>query len=916
MGAFLECLERRDCPATISIANAAVDEGTSAATIAEFVVSLSEPSSSVVAVNWKTVDGSATVADNDYRTALGTIRFSPGQTSRVISVSVFADSKVEPNETFGIQLSDPVGATLVNRTATGTIRNDDVAQDVVPKISVGDVRLPERNSGRTDAFFTVTLSAPTNVPVTVTYATANGTATVADTDYVPTTSNLTFAPGETSKTVGMGVLGDARVESDETFLLVLSNPINATLNKATGMATIVNDDVRPPPPPAVSVTGGSVVEGKSGDGATVNFTITLTGVASSVVTVAYETLDGTARLADNDYRKAKGTLAFQPGETTKTIAVAVIGDAKPESDESFSLALTSVTGASIDRSARSAIATAVDDDTPPVISLANASLIEGNFGEQPATFVITLSRPWIDVVTVSYATRDGSATVIDADYVANTGMLTFAPGEISKTVDVTVNGDIKSESNETFALVLSSPMNAILGKAEGVGQIRNDDAVAWTIMVYMTGENLNTFAFQDINEMEKALTGMPGGVNIVVSWDQPKVGVGTAYATGGGAQAAWRTYGRSVLTPDADSSRIASTFDISFGERNTGAAATLTDFVQWSVQNAPAQHYLLQMWGHGGGLMGSQFDSESNGDSMEISEIASALAAPGVPAIDLISYDNCLMAMAEVGYAMSQKGTGLYVASQELVNGTGQDYTTAYNALKAPANPFAVSAGQIAASMVASYGIQYQNDPTDDTFSAANTSGYAALASALRQFVTNSLTLTAADRTALLTAAKNCVGYDVDSFRDLGSFMANVSSTSTLPAALRFAADGVKQAITAMITTKTADHRRSSGVSIYLPSTSGDSYLSTYPTTAAAFCQATNWNTFAKWLATGSRSAAAAQSPGIVPRPRLPAGARAAPVPAARPSDWAHFAVGSQPATGDSTPASRKAAQRAFAGLV
>ena len=917
-GLAVEGLERRDCPAGISIGDVSVDEGTAASGMARLTVTLSERASSTVTVDWATVDGTATVADRDYRPASGTLVFAAGQKSKTIAVTVLADATVESDETFVVRLSNPVNATLLHDTGTVTIRNDDVAAFEPPTVSVAaPAALPERNVGRSEATFVVSLSGAVDVPVSVDYATADGSAKAEDGDYLKTSGRVTFAPGETTKNVTVGVLGDTRIEQDETFQLVLSSPVRATLGTASATATILNDDVRPAAPPVVTVvaTGGaSVLEGNAGD-ATATFEVRLSSAAAAPVTVTYATADGTARVADSDYRSQRGTLIFAPGETVKQVSVAVIGDRKAESDETFSLGLLSATGASVDRGSKAVAFTILDDDTPPAISVDNVTLTEGDAGSAPLTFTITLNKAWSQEVTVAYATRDGSATVADSDYVATSGTLTFAAGETSKTVSVTVNGDTKGESNETFSLVMSSPTNATLGKVEGVGQIRNDDAGAWTIMVYMTGENLNTYAFQDINEMERALTGMPAGVNIVVSWDQPKTSVGTAYATGGGSQAAWRTYGRSVLTPDVDSSKIASTFDLSFGEKNTGDAATLTDFVQWAAKQAPAEHYLLQMWGHGGGLAGSQFDSESGGDPIEIGEIAGALAAPGMPTIDLVSYDNCLMAMAEVGYAISSRLTGLYVASEELVNGTGQDYTTAYSALKSPANPFSVTAGQIAASMVTSYGTQYQNDPTDDTFSAATTSGYAGLASALSQFVTSSLTLTSTDRTAVLTAARNCVGYDEPSFRDVGTFMANVSATTSLPAALRSAADGVTQAITAMIATKTADHRHSSGVSIYLPSASNDPYLSTYTTTAAAFCQATNWNTFAKWLATGSRAASAGTAAGSPARPQSTAVARAAQAIAAARNDWATFVAGSTPAVAGSAPASRRAVQRAFAAM-
>jgi hypothetical protein len=374
----------------------------------------------------------------------------------------------------------------------------------------------------------------------------------------------------------------------------------------------------------------------------------------------------------------------------------------------------------------------------------------------------------------------------------------------------------------------------------------------------MTGENLNTDARDDINEMEKALGSLPGSVKIVVSWDQPKSSVGTAYATGGGTQSAWRTYGRSILKADASTTTIASTFDLSFGEKNTGDPATLVDFVKWGVQQAPAQHYILQMWGHGGGTDGSQFDSESGSDALSIGEMASALGATGMPTIDLVSYDNCLMAMAEVGVAIAPKVAGVFVASEEVINGTGQDYTTAYSALKV-ADPASVTASQIAAGMVASYQTQYQGDSGKcDTFSTAAASGYNALATAIKQFVDATASLTTANRTTLVTAANGSVTYDTTPFRDLGSFMTKVAAATSLPQTLRTAATAVTAAIGGVILGKTADQRSSSGISVYLPTTSSDAYLATYATDAAAFCQATGWNTFAKWLATGTRSVSAA----------------------------------------------------------
>jgi hypothetical protein len=418
-------------------------------------------------------------------------------------------------------------------------------------------------------------------------------------------------------------------------------------------------------------------------------------------------------------------------------------------------------------------------------------------------------------------------------------------------------------------------------------------------MVYMTGDDLNMFAHEDINEMEQFLSTLPAsaGVKIVVAWDQPP-NLGQrypAYATGNGAQAAWRTYGRSVLKADT-AAAIASSFDISVGEKNTGDPAVLVDFMKWAAQQAPAANYALQMWGHGSGLAGSNADKESGGDALTINELVSALGTAGVPPVQLVSYDNCLMGMAEVGYAAATRFTGHFVASEESIHGTGQDYRTAYAALKT--SPATVTSAALAAGMVASYQTQYVGQFVGqfpfDTFSAAATSGYGQLVSALSQFVTATDPLAAAERTTLrnlATAGPSISMEEPDSFRDLGKFMTRVAAAGTLPQAVRTAATAVGSALTAMISSKTADARSSSGMAIYLP-TQADSYLGSYATTASAFTSATGWDRFARWMATGNRAAAPGPT-GAGQQRAKPVGSRGfAETPAALASiSWAAYGV-------------------------
>ena len=111
----------------------------------------------------------------------------------------------------------------------------------------------------------------------------------------------------------------------------------------------------------------------------------------------------------------------------------------------------------------------------PTISINDLRINEGNSGTKQFDFTVSLSSPSTNSVTINYRTQDVSATS-PSDYVAvaNT-MLTFNPGETAKTASITVNGDISIESNETFKVKLSSPVNATIADNSGKGIIKNDD---------------------------------------------------------------------------------------------------------------------------------------------------------------------------------------------------------------------------------------------------------------------------------------------------------------------------------------------------------------------------------------------------------------------------------------------------------
>ncbi|HUQ32737.1 MAG TPA: Calx-beta domain-containing protein [Pyrinomonadaceae bacterium] len=337
-----------------------------------------------------------------------------------------------------------------------------------PTLSISDATVTEGNTGTTNATFTVTLSAASASAVTVKYDTANGTAT-AGSDYQSAGGTLTFAPGETSKTITVAVNGDTTAESDETFAVNLSNPTNATVADGQGIGTIKNDD-QPATPPGISINDAAVTEGND-ETADAVFTVTLSSVSSSAVTVNFATADGTAA-AGSDYEARTGTLSFAPGETSKTITVAVNGDTSFESNETFFVNLSGATNASI--TDNQGVGTINNDDSLPTLSINDVTVTEGNSGTINATFTATLSAPSSLAATVKYDTANGTATS-GSDYQSSSGTLTFAPGETSKTISVTVNGDTSIEPDETFFVNLSNPTNATIADVQGIGTIKNDD---------------------------------------------------------------------------------------------------------------------------------------------------------------------------------------------------------------------------------------------------------------------------------------------------------------------------------------------------------------------------------------------------------------------------------------------------------
>jgi ELWxxDGT repeat protein len=436
-------------PPALSINDVTVTEGNSGTTTANFTVTLSAASTATVTVAYATANGTA-LAPSDYASTSGTLTFAPGQTSQTITVPIVGDTRDEFHETFLVNLSNPANATIADAQGVGTIADN----DPLPSLTINDLSIAEGNAGTTTFNFTVTLSAVSDKVVSVSYATANGTA-AAGSDYTAASGTLTFNPGQTSKTVSVVVTGDTSVEPDETFLVNLSGATEATLVDAQGVGTIANDDSS-----AVSLRIGdvSVTEGNSGT-TNATFTVSLSASSTLPVSVTYATANGTAN-APGDYTAASGTLTFAPGQTSQTITVLVKGDRLGEPDETFFVNLSGATNATLDDG--QGLGTILDDE--PRISISDVTMTEGNSGTKSFVFTVSLSAVYDQAVTMSFKTVNGSAKTTNNDYLANTGTLTFNPGVTTMTITIVVQGDTKKESNEVCSVSIEVAQTGVSGK--------------------------------------------------------------------------------------------------------------------------------------------------------------------------------------------------------------------------------------------------------------------------------------------------------------------------------------------------------------------------------------------------------------------------------------------------------------------
>ncbi|HKO57493.1 MAG TPA: autotransporter domain-containing protein [Thermoanaerobaculia bacterium] len=226
---------------------------------------------------------------------------------------------------------------------------------------------------------------------------------------------------------------------------------------------------------------------------TVNVPLVLAFASNNTVSGDYQTFDGTATVADNDYLPASGKFTIPPGQLSTFIPITIVGDARPEPNETFTLVISNVQNAN-PTDLGPFIFTIVNDDI--AVQVVDVALPEGNAGLKPMIFTVSLPAPVGVEKQATFRTTDGTA-VAGQDYEATTGRLTFAPGEVSKTVTVNVIGDTNFEPNETFTLSVTPIPDAIpTASAAGptvtvTGTILNDDTPKVSAVRVISGSGQN-----------------------------------------------------------------------------------------------------------------------------------------------------------------------------------------------------------------------------------------------------------------------------------------------------------------------------------------------------------------------------------------------------------------------------------------
>ncbi len=452
------------------------------------------------------------------------LRFKSGETTKSIEVEILDDALAEPEETFRVQLTEIQNGEPGQSLGRGIIQDNE--EPVMPRIQ--DAEVTESDPV---AVFVVTLSGMDSQPRSFTYTTVDGSA-LAGEDYTHSSGTFTFAVGEDRKEIKVPILNDEDIESIETFRVRLTG---AGIVDTEAQGRILDDDGMP----TVSIQDQTAPE----DAGALLLPVQLSRPSLRLVTIEFASADVTAT-EGADYVSSRGIVIFEPGSTEGKIRIQILEDEEVEDNETFQVKLADATNAEIDQEGIG-IGTIVDNDGGSNVSVQSVIV-----SRSAAIFEMNLSKPSLLPVLVSYATEDGTA-LAGEDYEPVAGQITFAPGEVSKTIDVKLRSNVPVWEAKTFSLVILSAINAEVQEARTEAVIEEESEES--IQNAYVARVLRTWASQVVEALSRRMEGMAQCRVPDLSWLRYETerwslgqifgGCGAAYTRGG-----WSVWGQGAFT--------------------------------------------------------------------------------------------------------------------------------------------------------------------------------------------------------------------------------------------------------------------------------------------------------------------------------------------------------------------------------
>lgn len=403
--------------------------------------------------------GTASASGVDYSLAPGTVTITAGQTTANIPVTIINDVISEFNETVVVNL---LNATTVNSTLDNPATH---TYTIVDNDDDPEVQFTSATSSNSEAVSPATIQVELDVisgkDITVNY-TVSGTATGSGTDHDLASGTATINAGDLTTDLSINITNDDLDEYDETIVITLSSPTNASLGiTTTHTYTIVDEDTTPSIDFSTSTSSGS----EATTPATIQVRLTLAGIptpSGRSTSVNYAVTGGTATSGGVDFALASGTATITAGNTTTNISANINNDGLDEANETFTVTLSSPTNASLGTN-QTHTYTITDNDDPPSIEFAD-TLSSGSEGTITANLQVRLSALSGLDATVNYSVAvTGSATGGGVDYTLTAGTATITAGTQTTNISVSINDDELDEPSETVVVVLADPTNASLG---------------------------------------------------------------------------------------------------------------------------------------------------------------------------------------------------------------------------------------------------------------------------------------------------------------------------------------------------------------------------------------------------------------------------------------------------------------------